>query len=66
MFVREDKSYPVIIPPTYNFSGDVQVAALLEAHLGPQGYRLQKVRLPKNCWRCAAVWHSMVRITSLM
>jgi epoxyqueuosine reductase len=48
MFVREDKSYPVIIPPTYNFSGDDQVAALLEAHLGPQGYRLQKVRLPQK------------------
>jgi epoxyqueuosine reductase len=48
MFVREDKSYPVIIPPTYNFSLDDQVADLLEAHLGPQGYRLQKVRLPQK------------------
>jgi epoxyqueuosine reductase len=48
MFVREDNSYPVIIPPTYNFSGDDQVAGLLEAHLGPQGYRLQKVRLPQK------------------
>ena len=48
MFVREDNSYPVIIPPTYNFSGDDQVADLLAAHLGPQGYRLQKVRLPQK------------------
>jgi epoxyqueuosine reductase len=48
MFVREDRSYPVIIPPTYNFSGDDQVADLLEAHLEPQGYRLEKVRLPQK------------------
>lgn len=47
-FVRKDRSYPVIIPPTYNFSADDQVADLLEAHLGPQGYRLQKVRLPQK------------------
>jgi epoxyqueuosine reductase len=47
-FVREDTSYPVIIPPTYNFSADDQVVDLLEAHLGPQGYRLQKVRLPEK------------------
>ena len=48
MFAREDKSYAVIIPPTYNLSADAQVADLLEAHLGPQGYRLQKVRLPQK------------------
>ena len=48
VFVREDKSYPVIIPPTYCFSTDDQVADLLEAHLGPQGYRLRKVRLPQK------------------
>jgi epoxyqueuosine reductase len=47
-FLRKDKSYPVIIPPTYNFSVDNQVSDLLEAHLGPQGYRLQKVRLPEK------------------
>jgi epoxyqueuosine reductase len=46
MFAREDKTYAVIIPPTYNFSADDQVADLLEAHLGPQGYKLKKVRLP--------------------
>jgi epoxyqueuosine reductase len=45
-FSREDKSYPVIIPPTYYFSADDEVANLLEAHLGPQGYKLKKVRLP--------------------
>jgi epoxyqueuosine reductase len=48
MFAQEDKSYPVIIPPTYYFSADAQVADLLEAHFGPQGYRLQKVRLPQK------------------
>jgi epoxyqueuosine reductase len=48
MFALEDKSYPVIIPPTYSFLADDQVADLLEAHLGPQGYRLQKVRLPQK------------------
>jgi epoxyqueuosine reductase len=46
MFTRADKSYPVIIPPTYYFSADDEVASLLEAHLGPQGYKLKKVRLP--------------------
>ena len=48
VFAREDKSYPVIIPPTYYFSADDQVADLLERHLGPQGYKLQKVRLPQK------------------
>ena len=48
MFTLEDNSFPVIIPPTYNFSEDDQVADLLAAHLGPQGYRLQKVRLPQK------------------
>jgi epoxyqueuosine reductase len=48
MFAREDKSYPVIIPPTYYFSADDQVADLLETHLGPLGYRIQKVRLPQK------------------
>ena len=46
MFTREDKSYPVIIPPTYYFSADDEVANLLKAYLGPQGYKLNKVRLP--------------------
>jgi epoxyqueuosine reductase len=46
MFVMKDKSYPVIIPPTYYFSVDIQVTDLLEAYLAPQGYGLQKVRLP--------------------
>ncbi len=45
-FFREDKSYPLIIPPTYYFAIDNDVADLLKAHLEPQGYQLQKVRLP--------------------
>jgi epoxyqueuosine reductase len=36
----------VIIPPTYNFAIDNDVADLLKADLEPQGYQLQKVRLP--------------------
>jgi len=47
-FVREDTSYPAIIPPTYNFSADDQVADLLKAYLEPQGYQLRKVRLPEK------------------
>jgi epoxyqueuosine reductase len=47
-FALEDKSYPVIIPPTYYLSIDDQVADLLKAYLGPQGYKLQKVRLPEK------------------
>ena len=48
IFAREDQTYPVIIPPTYNFSVDAQVADLLEAYLGAIGYRLKKVRLPQK------------------
>jgi epoxyqueuosine reductase len=47
-FVRENQSYPVIIPPTYSFSTDNQIADLLGAYLGPRGYKLQKVRLPEK------------------
>ena len=47
-FTLKDRSYPVIIPPTYCFSADDQIADLLAAHLGPRGYRLQKVRLPQK------------------
>jgi epoxyqueuosine reductase len=45
-FYREDRAYPVIVPPTYYFAIDNDVADLLKADLEPQGYRLQKVRLP--------------------
>jgi epoxyqueuosine reductase len=48
VFKWENNSYPVIIPPTYNFSSDHHVANLLEAYLGPQGYKLKKVRLPEK------------------
>ena len=48
MFEREGKSYPVIIPPTYYFSADAQVADVLEVHLEQQGYKPQKVRLPQK------------------
>jgi len=47
-FLREDKSYPVIIPPTYYFGTDDHVAGILRTYLEPQGYRLQKVRLPQK------------------
>ena len=45
-FVREDKTYPVVIPPTYYSAVDNDLADLLKAVLEPQGYQLQKVRLP--------------------
>ncbi len=48
VFEWEKNSYPVIIPPTYDSSVDERVADLLRAYLGPQGYRLQKVRLPEK------------------
>jgi epoxyqueuosine reductase len=47
-FVRENQFYPVIIPPTYSFSTDNQVADLLGAYFEPRGYKLQKVRLPEK------------------
>ena len=47
-FFREDKSYPVVIPPTYYFATDNDVMDLLKADLEPQGYQLQKVRLPEK------------------
>ena len=47
-FFREDKPYPVIMPPTYNFAIDNEVAGRLKADLEPRGYQLQKVRLPEK------------------
>jgi epoxyqueuosine reductase len=46
--VLRDRFYPVIIPPTYCFQPDDQVADILRAFLKPKGYRLQKVRLPQK------------------
>ena len=45
-FYWKDKPFPVIIPPSYYFAIDNDVAQRLKADLEPQGYRLQKVRLP--------------------
>ena len=47
-FARKEKSYPVIIPPTYSFGTDDDVENLLKAYLQPRGYRLKKVRLPEK------------------
>jgi len=47
-FMRKDKSYPVVIPPTYYFAVDNEVSDFLKANLEPQGYQLQKVRLPEK------------------
>ena len=45
-FFLENEPCPVIIPPTYFFAIDNEVADHLKADLEPQGYQLQKVRLP--------------------
>jgi epoxyqueuosine reductase len=47
-FLRKDTSYPVAIPPTYYSTVDNDVADLLKTILKPQGYQLQKVRLPEK------------------
>jgi len=47
-FVRQDRPYPVIVPPTYCFPPDDRLADILSAYLKPQGYKLQKVRLPQK------------------
>ena len=47
-FFRDDTPYPVIIPPTYYSAIDNDVANLLKTVLEPQGYQLQKVRLPEK------------------
>jgi epoxyqueuosine reductase len=47
-FIRKEKPYPVIIPPTYSFDTDTDVENLLKAYLQPQAYRLKKVRLPEK------------------
>jgi epoxyqueuosine reductase len=47
-FVRKDTSYPVVIPPTYYSTADNDVADFLKAVFEPQGYQLQKVRLPEK------------------
>ena len=46
IFSLEDKSYPVVVPPTYYFAIDDEVADILKDDLEPLGYHLQKVRLP--------------------
>jgi epoxyqueuosine reductase len=47
-FIRKEKPYPVIIPPTYSFGTDNDVENFLKADLEPQGYQLKKVRLPEK------------------
>jgi epoxyqueuosine reductase len=47
-FIREDQSYPIMIPPTYFFLSDSHVTDLLGTCFEPQGYKLQKVRLPEK------------------
>jgi len=47
-FFRDDTPYPVVIPPTYYSAIDNDVANLLKTVLEPQGYQLQKVRLPEK------------------
>ena len=47
-FFRKDKPYPVVIPPTYYSAIDNDVADFLKTILEPQGYHLQKVRLPQK------------------
>ena len=46
IFLLEDKSYPVVIPPTYYSAVDNEVADFLNTDLKPQGYQIEKVRLP--------------------
>jgi epoxyqueuosine reductase len=47
-FLLENKPYPAVIPPTYYSASDNEVADLLKTVLKPQGYQLQKVRLPEK------------------
>jgi epoxyqueuosine reductase len=47
-FVLENRSHPVIIPPTYFLSTDNQVAHLLGTFFEPLGFELLKVRLPQK------------------
>jgi epoxyqueuosine reductase len=47
-FLREDKSYPVVIPPTYYAAIDNDMADFLKTVFEPQGYQLQNVRLPEK------------------
>lgn len=46
IFLWKNKSYPVVIPPTYYFAVDNEVTNILKVDLKPQGYKIQKVRLP--------------------
>lgn len=47
-FYWKDEPFPVIIPPTYYFAIDNKVAQRLKADFEPQGFQLQKVRLPEK------------------
>ena len=47
-FIRKEKPFRVIIPPTYSFDTDNDVENILNAYFEPQGYQLKKVRLPEK------------------
>jgi epoxyqueuosine reductase len=57
-FSRRDKSYRGIIPPTYSYETDRIVQGVLEHHLIPSGFHVQKAKLP---WKLLAVRSGLAR-----
>jgi len=51
-FELQGESYPCIIPATYSYETDRQIQDLLDQHLKPAGFRVQKAKLP---WKLLAV-----------
>ena len=45
-FIWQGQTYPAIIPSTYRLATDHQVKETLERLLKPEGFRLEKIRLP--------------------
>ena len=45
-FQSNDRSYPITIPPTYNYATDKRIKELLQTLLMPEGYHLSQVNLP--------------------
>jgi len=57
-FNRKGDSYHAVIPPTYSYETDRQIQGLLEHHLIPSGFNVEKVKLP---WKLLAACSGLVQ-----
>jgi len=45
-FQSGDKSYPITIPPTYDYATDKRIKEMLQSLLAPEGYHIGQVNIP--------------------